>query len=375
MSRRTPGTTATEGRAVGGTSMTTAVATTTTRLSVRQLEDRDRDRWDEYVRAAPGGTFFHSLAWRDAVAAAWGHPASFLIAEREDRIEGVLPLYLVRSVLAGSMLVSVPYAVYGGILAENEEATRALFDAAIELGRRERVKMIDLRSVEAALADVPVIDRYVTFRRELPAKPEQVLEWLPRKTRAAARKGREKFGLTVSYDDSNLRTVWDLYCLSMRRLGSLNYPYSFFEALVANTPDRHTVSLVSHEGRPAAGLVTFYHGDTAMPYFSGCDKRFDAVCANNFLYLTIMEHAVQRGCRVFDFGRSRKDNEGSANFKRFHGFEPRDLAYQQVLVCGERLPDLTPSNAKFQMARRLWQRLPLFATRRLGAWLSRSIPG
>lgn len=327
------------------------------------------------MQAHPDGTFFHTLAWRDAVIRAWGHLAPFLIAERDGRIEGILPLYRIRSLLAGTLLVSVPYAVYGGILAENDESRDALFQAAMELGRQERARMLDLRSVRAALPDQPVIDRYVTFRRELPPRPEDVLGWIPRKTRAAARKGREKFNLSVQFDDANLRTVWHLYCLSMRRLGSLNYPYAFFEALLANTPGRHTVSLVTYQGQPAAGLVTFYHGDVALPYFSGCDTRFDQYCSNNYLYLTIMEHAVERGCRVFDFGRSRKDNAGSANFKRFHGFEPREMAYQQVLICGERLPNLTPSNTKFRIARRLWQRMPLCASRKLGAWLSRSIPG
>jgi FemAB-related protein (PEP-CTERM system-associated) len=354
------------------------MATTTTQtpgLIIRPLCEDDAPRWEQYVNANAEGTFFHTLIWRDAVTQTWGHATRFLIAERDGRIEGVLPLYLVRSFLAGALLVSVPYGVYGGIIAESDEVARALFEAAMEYGRGERVKMLDLRSVRAAVPGVPVIDRYVTFRRELPDRPEDVLAWLPRKTRAAARKGREKFRLTVSFEDANLRTVWDLYCLSMRRLGSLNYPYAFFEALVARTPGRHTVSLVSYEGRPAAGLVTFYHGDTAMPYFSGCDASLDRYCTNNFLYLTIMEEAVRRGCRMFDFGRSRKDNTGSANFKRFHGFEPRDLEYQQVLVCGERLPDLTPSNAKFRAARRLWQWLPLCATRRLGAWLSGAIPG
>lgn len=355
--------------------MSTAAARPTATLAVRDLDDAGRERWDGYVAAAPGGTFFHTLAWRDAVIHTWGHETRFLMACRGDAVVGVLPLYRIRSFLAGTLIVSVPYAVYGGILADDAEVVHALFEAATEWSREQRAKMLDLRSVEASVPDVPVIDRYVTFRRELPDRPEDVLGWIPRKTRAAARKGRERYKLGLSLDDANLRTVYDLYCLSMRRLGSINYPYAFFESLIANTPGRHTVSLVTYEGRPAAGLVTFYHGATALPYFSGCDDELEQYCTNNFLYLTIMEHAVERGCRVFDFGRSRKDNAGAANFKRFHGFEARDLGYQQVLICGKAAPNLTPSNRKFQIARRAWQRMPLWATRRLGAWLSGAIPG
>ena len=96
---------------------------------------------------------------------------------------------------------------------------------------------------------------------------------------------------------------------------------------------------------------------------------------NNFLYLTAMERGVQIGCREFDFGRSRVDNAGPYNFKRYQGFEPTPLQYQYYVPRGGRMPDLHPGNRKLDMARRLWPRLPLSVTRPLGAWLAKSIPG
>jgi hypothetical protein len=202
-----------------------------------------------------------------------------------------------------------------------------------------------------------------------------VLGWLPRKARAAARNARDKYGLTVQFDDVHLPEVWRLYCRSMRRLGSLNYPYSFFEHLVARTPGAHLVSLVRHEGRPVAGLVTFLFNSTALPYFVGCDPRCNRMSVNNFVYLTAMERSVEMGCRVFDFGRSRRDNTGCCDFKRFHGFEPEVLQYQRIVAPERTAPNLTPSNPKFRLARRIWPMLPLWITRPLGAALTRHVPG
>jgi CelD/BcsL family acetyltransferase involved in cellulose biosynthesis len=135
------------------------------------------------------------------------------------------------------------------------------------------------------------------------------------------------------------------------------------------------VSLVRRQGRAVAGLVTFLFKDRVMPYFFGSTPEATRCSAANFTYLTVMERGVAAGYRVFDFGRSRSDNTGSYNFKRFNGFEPRPLGYQRCTLPGRQAPDLTPDSSRVRLARRVWPFLPLFVTRSLGARLSRHIPG
>ena len=137
----------------------------------------------------------------------------------------------------------------------------------------------------------------------------------------------------------------------------------------------HLVQVVFQKDRPAAGLISFYYRGTMMPYFVGCDERFERYHPNNLLYLSAMEEAVRLGCSEFDFGRSRADNDGSCGFKRNQGFEPTALGYQYYVPAGGRAPDLYPTSPKMQLARRIWPRLPLAVTRPLGAWLAKSIPG
>jgi len=84
---------------------------------------------------------------------------------------------------------------------------------------------------------------------------------------------------------------------------------------------------------------------------------------------------VAAGYRVFDFGRSRRDNAGSYDFKRFCGFEPRPLAYQYYVPPGCAPPKMSPSDGRYRVARRVWPRLPLAVTRLVGGWLSRHLPG
>ena len=344
-------------------------------IEVETLTAQSHRAWESYVHAHADGTFFHTLAWRDAVSNTFPHDAFYLVATANHRIVGVLPMFLVASRIAGRLLVSVPYGVGGGILADDERIAVALFTAAKQIGDAKCCVMIDLRSERPVLRNLPVLDAYVGFRRTLPLSVGEVLGWLPRKARAAARNARHKYNLTASFGDENLAEVWRLYSLSMRRLASINYPQAFFKRLAESTPDRHWTVLVSLNGQPVAGLVTFLFRDRVMPYFLGTSGDATRCSAANFIYLTIMERAVACGYRIFDFGRSRRENVGGCNFKRFNGFDPQPLGYQYYIPPGRQPVNLSPTNPRFRAARALWPSLPLFLTRALGARLARHIPG
>ena len=309
------------------------------------------------------------------MSAAFGHETAYVTATRAGDIVAGVPLCIVRSLLGGTMVVSVPYAVYGGVLGESDEALDAVFRAARSVALDVDAHVLELRSETARFDDAATHDRYVTYRRALPDDPGACLGMLPRKARAAVRAARDKHRLDVSHSDLHLPQVWRMYCRNMSRLASLSYPYRFFEELIARTAGEHLVSVVSYKGRPVAGLVTFLFEGTAMPYFVGADERFKHVSAYNFVYFAVMEQAVSLGCRVFDFGRSRRDNSGSCAFKRNQGFEPVSLHYQTLNLDGRRAANLTPSNPRFALARRVWPRLPMALTCPLSGWLSRHIPG
>lgn len=339
------------------------------------LTQQHRAAYEAFVRTHPAASLFHTPAWCDAIAESFPHQPLHLFAHREGQVVGVLPLFLVKSRLAGRILVSVPYGVEGGVLANDDGTAQKLFGYARDLASEHRCRALEFRSRCAALPDCPIDDRYVTFERELPESPEDVLNWLPRKARAAARQGRDKHSLTAEFGDQLLPEVWNLYAQSMRRLASISYPIRFFEKLLHATRHRHWVCIVHHHGRPVAGLVTFLHRDRVMPYFVGLSNDARRYSAANFLYYVTMHRAVESGFRMFDFGRTRRSNQGSFDFKRFHGFEPTPLAYQRFNLDGRNAPALCPTDQRFALARRVWPLLPLRLTTWLGAALSRDIPG
>lgn len=368
--------------------MSTTTATTTTAdappgappdaaaVTVRPLSDVTTiAAWARYAAQSPRATVFHHPDWCAAVAQTFGHRPCHLRASRNGQFVGVLPLMEVNSWLGGRMLVSVPYGTYGGILADDEQAVVALAREAMHLAEERDARVLDLRSAAADVPGLEAVTGYLGFARDLPATPDAVGPTLPKRPRAAARHARDRDGVEIVHDNALARTVWQLYCRSMRRIASVNYPYRFFAELMRRFGDRAWVSVAFANKRPLCGTISFIFRDTIMPYVLGADERVRSDGAANLLYWSVMERAVAAGVRRFDYGRSRADNHGAVGFKKNQGFEPFPLGYQRYVPSGHKPPDLKPSNPRFALARRIWPRLPLPVTRALGVWLARSIPG
>ena len=121
-------------------------------------------------------------------------------------------------------------------------------------------------------------------------------------------------------------------------------------------------------------VMSFLYKDAVYAYYSGSSNEARGKGVADFVYCKIMEWAIERGFRVFDFGRSRRDT-GAAKFKQNMGFEPESLNYDFTLLrAGAKLPEFHPSNPKLETPRRLWSKLPKGVANRIGARLSRYLP-
>lgn len=338
--------------------------------TVRPLETRDEVRWNDFVRRHPEGTFFHLAEWQHVLEQALHHHTRYLCAESGGRIVGVLPLAEVRSLLFGHALISTPFCVYGGILAEDEKAHRALERAACELGERLGVDYVEMRNRKPRHAGWPTKDLYVTFRRPIDPDAEKNMSAIPRKQRAMVRKGIQR-ELRVEIDE-RVDRLYGVYSESLRNLGTPVFSRRYMALLAQVFAGQCEVLTVTHAGQPVASVMSFYFRDEVLPYYGGSTGAARNLAANDFMYWQVMERARERGTRIFDFGRSKRDT-GSFDFKSHWGFEPEPLCYEYFLVRARDLPNLSPTNAKFGRLIDLWRRLPVPMTRVIGPPIARCL--
>lgn len=339
-------------------------------MRVHELEARDFSRWDDFVSNCPQATFFHRAGWKTVIERAFGHRTYFLYAELGGTIAGVLPLAEMKSLAFGHTLTSLPFCVYGGIAAANEQAREALDKSARALADLLCVDYLEYRGLAAQHPEWVQKDLYVTFRKEVHADPERNLLEIPRKQRAMVRKAI-KAGLKSDID-SDVGRFFRAYSASVHRLGTPVFSKRYFEILKEVFGDDCDVLTVTHQGRLLASVLSFYFRDQVLPYYGGGVAAARDVAGNDFMYWDLMRRASERGIRMFDYGRSKKGT-GSFDFKKNWGFEPQQLYYEFLLVKGKRVPDHNPLNPKYRRFIALWQRLPLPVANLIGPHIVKRI--
>ena len=327
--------------------------------------------WDAFVLGCPQATFFHRAGWQGLLEQVHGHRTHYLYAVRDNRITGVLPLAHVKSLLFGSALTSLPFAVYGGVAAADEASAQALEGRAQELARELGVQHLELRHRVRRHADWPQQDLYVTFRKEILPDEEANMLAIPRKQRAMVRKGIKN--ALVATEDADEATFFALYADNVHRHGTPALPRRWFAALLRTFgPDAGVLTVRSAEGRPLSSVLSFRFRDEVLPYYAGDDEAARELAANDFKYWELMRRACAQGLRVFDYGRS-KQGTGPYAFKKNWGFEPTPLHYEYRLYKRDAVPQNNPANAKYRLMIEAWRRLPLPVANRLGPLVVRSL--
>ena len=340
-------------------------------IEIQSFEPAQRESWDAFVESHPEGTFFHLSGWREVIERSFGHACPYLSVRRGGEITGILPLVHVRSRLFSNALISNAFCVYGGPLAKDEASLEALNQAAEDLGRSLGVDYVEYRSLRPCRSDWARNDSlYVTFRKEILPEPEANLLAIPRKQRAMVRKGI-KAGL-VEEQEETVDRFYRIYAESVRNHGTPVYAKAFFANLKAIFGEACEVTLVSKDGSPLTGVVSFRFRDEILPYYGGGTADARRLAAFDFMYWQVMKRACEAGLKVFDFGRSKRDT-GSFAFKRHWGFEPTPLHYEYRLIGAEEVPEINPLNPKYRLAIALWKRLPLAGANLIGPLVSRAL--
>ena len=330
---------------------------------IKRLTTYPDRRWNEYVLAHPDSTCCHLSEWALATQRLGAGTPAYLYYEEQGRIKGVLPLARVSHWLRRDALVSTPYCVYGGAIADTSHIHRSLEAAAIEVARETNAAYVELRKRSFPHTTWRGSDLFVTFRKALAADPERNLAAIPRKQRAMIRKGI-KSGLTVSAS-ADLDTFYSLYCASMHQLGTPAYARTVFEILLEIFGERADLMICEHQGKPVSAVLSLYYRDEVLPYYAGSYAAAREVAAADFMYWSLLCRAVEKGCRTFDFGRSMRGT-GAFAFKKNWGFEPTPLFYEFALLGAKRLPVKDPHKPLYRCLTTLWRRAPRALIDRVG---------
>ncbi|MDC0609948.1 FemAB family PEP-CTERM system-associated protein [Vibrio sp.] len=340
-------------------------------VKIRTITDQDFAGWDNYVDHHPKGSFFHLSGWINVIREVFGHKHHYLIAEQNASIVGLLPLVEQKSRLFGHALISTPFCVYGGVIANDDSVRTQLENQAYELGCKLGVDYVELRNREPTELSGPWVEHchHSTFSCEIADTPEEILTSVKRKQRAVIRHSLKNELSWQNNDDPEL--CYSVYAESVRNLGTPVFSKKLFPSLKRIFDDRcETLVIYDPNNTPVSSVLSFYYKNEVLPYYGGGTFDARALKSNDFMYYQLMCLAQERGCTSFDFGRSKQDS-GSYSYKKNWGMKEETLHYKIALVKQKEMPNLSPNNPKYKLLINTWKKLPLSISRALGPSLSK----
>jgi FemAB-related protein (PEP-CTERM system-associated) len=316
----------------------------------------------------------HDARWIQALSEGLSHRAYLLKVQDRGGVVGVLPLVLVRGPIFGRFLVSLPYLNTGGVWALDNQVATQLIGRACDLADELDVKYLELRH------EHPVKDARLNFQRTdkchmrlaLPDSPDELLKSFKSKHRSQIKKA-DDYDLLIEFGGTELlNDFYNVFARNMRDLGTPVFSRKLFSCILREFHDTSEVCVVRKDGLPiASGLLVHAHGVTEVPSASSL-REFNRTNANMLMYWHLLQRAIERGSRTFDFGRS-SEGSGTYKFKAQWGAEPAPAVWQYYVRKGspeEMRPD---ADGKERLVK-LWQKLPVWLSRQIGPRIVRGIP-
>ena len=386
-------------------------------INVETIQQTDTPTWDAYVHAHPHATLYHLSGWQKVIEKTYGHKTYYLIANKKDQqpvihksqqsvgdssnpintmspknpIVGILPLVLIKHFLFCNSLISIPFFDLGGILADSDDAEKALLYETMKLGQKLKVNNIELRHLNplSGLADSPqlkaISSKYFPINHQLspkslliqtrshkvrmlldiPGSSEVLMKSFKSKLRSQIKKTLKE-GLKSKVGGLELLdNFYDVFLINMRDLGSPVHSKKLIRNVLEKFPGSAKIVVVYKDDQPMACSVVLGFKDTLENPWASALRKYSKLSPNMLLYWTMLEYACDNDFSCFDFGRSSPD-ESTYKFKEQWGAKPTPLHWHYISLNGKPIDEETSEKTKFDKAIQCWQKLPVPITRIIG---------
>jgi len=318
--------------------------------------------WGRIVGQLSHSGLAHAPEWFTVIQKAYGHEPLYLRGEDSNGCPGVLPAFIVRRPVIGTVISSMPYLDAGGPSSASHELSDLLVERLFQEARRIGARRVELRCTRRLNLDVEPQEHKVIMTLPLPAESDRLWRQLDGSVRNQVRKA-ERSGLSAETGAAEkLEAFYDIFAVRMRDLGSPVHARDFFREVLEAFGSRARIVLVRKSDTVVGGLLALAFGDRLAVPWAACLKEHFSSCPNMLLYWEALRSACDEGFRSFDFGRSTRGS-GTYLFKQQWGATAEPLCW--YTFPGAALSGRTAGRGA-DLAVTLWQRLPLPVTNHLG---------
>lgn len=342
---------------------------------IETADTQSLGEWQNYADNHPLGSGMHHAGWYQILKHSFDVRLEFLLARKDSgAISGVLPMYFSRSVFAYRHLTTLD----DGLLVDDTEAATALLKAA--LSRRDLLgaRYLLVRAAVGGTVDLPptairpIVRRIVHTGIGAPELLSRLSSYTRRDIRRAVKRG---YSIRVDDDLSCVDTVfYDEYASHMRHLGTPVFARQMMSAIKEYLgPERLRLYLAMRGEEVVGGLLCVVAPSGWLALYGVIRENLLRDYVNYLLYWHAILQAADAGVAYFDLGRNTPGG-GVHDFKSKWPGEDRESEHRYFARSGVKLPNFDILHQGRSFRQRLWMKLPLGITNRLGPVLRRQLP-
>lgn len=342
-----------------------------TSVTVSMIDDAQQ--WNSYVASNAYATHYHQYDWRNIIERNFSQKCYYLAAlNSEGETVGVSASVHMNSRIFGSFMLSMPFLIYGGSLANNPLIGNLLASHTSELADQNNCTHTELRETHPREGWHGKTEK-VAMVLALPETLNKLNSDLESKLLAQVRRAIREEPEFVLGGYELIPEFYNVFSRKMRDLGTPVYAMGFFQDMARTFPKSTHVAVVRLHGKPVSAAFLISFKDTLEIPWAASVRKFDRLGMNMFMYHSLLQYAVLNNYHYFDFGRSTR-GESTWRFKKQWGAEERALHWHFMARGVPFDPGPGNASAKFEIAVAVWKHLPLWLTNRIGPIIARQLP-
>ena len=313
--------------------------------------------YEAFVQSHPKGNFAQSYLWgKQKPAWIW---KAIAVRGEDGAIKGSMAVMIRKMPMVGRTLM---YACRGPVCDLDDRETFAqLLEGAKALAKEYKSYVIkidpDVSSENTAFAEMlrsfgfrskeggknfeAIQPKYV-FRLDVAGKTEEEVQaGFHQKWRYNIRVAQKK-GVEVKICGQEMIPAFaDLMLTTGVRDGFVTRQPEYFAAMLENLGEHCRLYMAFHEGQPIAGTLAIHYGDKVWYLYGASSNEHRNLMPNYLLQWCMIQWAVEKGCRVYDFrgvsGDVSEDNPlyGLYRFKKGFGGDFTEFVGEMDLVLNK----------------------------------------
>ncbi len=341
-------------------------------MKIEIIDENKKDAWEEYIDKQPKAIAWQSYKWFDVLKKHYQVDFYPIAAFEDNEIKGILPLYNLKTSSKKNLLISVPYAVAGGIVSDNSEAEKLILDKAIEFANKFNQNRIVFKQykhkVEGALTtDENYCNKELSLSKDIDSVWNSISEFNRGKIESV-----KNLTYEIEHPSKNIDEFYNFLFKHHQRKGIPCTGKSWIRDLVDS--GMYSISVLKYKKKVAAATMIKEFKDTiSLPFSCTSDPKSEVFDLIYVLYWELIKKYALEGINIFHSGRLPKSGEAD-QFRQGWGGTTYNYYYQYFPQTNQKTEFNVKRSSKRRLFEKVWKITPSSITKIIGPQIVKRFP-